>query len=102
MMMSELSLSRPSSSVPWGFTLSGGLDQALTIKVGCVLHDSGEQHFQKNNFPRLFLVVAETAGLRTRDFLWKVNGVEVFNKSHADCVKMIKAGGEQSLTLTVS
>ena len=33
----ELSLSRHSSSVPWGFTLSGGQDQALTIKVGCVL-----------------------------------------------------------------
>ena len=73
----ELSLSRPSTSLPWGFTLSGGLDQALTVKVGCVLQDS----------------VAETAGLRTRDFIWKVNGVEVFNKSHSDCVKMIKAGG---------
>ena len=33
----ELSLSRHSSSVPWGFTLAGGQDQALTIKVGCVL-----------------------------------------------------------------
>ena len=37
--------------------------------------------------------VAETCGLRTRDFIWKVNDAEVFNKSHAECVKMIKAGG---------
>ena len=44
--------------------------------------------------------MAETCGLRTRDFIWKVNDVEVFNKSHAECVKMIKAGGN-SLRLTV-
>ena len=37
--------------------------------------------------------VAETCGLRTRDFIWKVNDAEVFNKSHSECVKMIKAGG---------
>ena len=37
--------------------------------------------------------VAETCGLRTRDFIWKVNDVEVFNKSHAECVKMIKVSG---------
>ena len=109
----ELSLSRHSSAVPWGFTLSGGQDQALTIKVGCVLqvrllthftlHTS---HFTHNISFKCNLncqeSVAETCGLRTRDFIWKVNDVEVFNKSHADCVKMIKAGGEQSLTLTVS
>ena len=42
----ELSLSRHSGSVPWGFTLSGGQDQALTIKVGCVL--------QVRNYNQLF------------------------------------------------
>ena len=131
----ELSLSRHSSSVPWGFTLSGGQDQALTIKVGCVLqvsiltnitssithhiahhitHNITSHHtshlitshhtsrrasyfsFKCNLNCALQICqesVAETCGLRTRDFIWKVNDVEVFNKSHAECVKMIKAGG---------
>ena len=30
---SELTLTRHSSAVPWGFTLSGGRDQGLTVKV---------------------------------------------------------------------
>ena len=31
--MSDLTLTRHSSAVPWGFTLSGGRDQGLTVKV---------------------------------------------------------------------
>ena len=78
----DLTLTRHSSTVPWGFTLSGGKDQGLTVKVfslkddalwllsckvGCVLHES----------------VADNGGLRTRDFIWKISGDEVRGvKSH--------------------
>ena len=57
---------------------------------------SGQNHITSSSFNCNILrqeSVAETCGLRTRDFIWKVNDVEVFNKSHAECVKMIKAGG---------
>ena len=99
----ELSLSRHSGSVPWGFTLAGGQDQALTIKVGCVLqvrnsvnsslNHSITNHKSHSNYHICQESVAETCGLRTRDFIWKVNDAEVFNKSHSECVKMIKASG---------
>ena len=32
-LIAELTLTRHSSAVPWGFTLSGGRDQGLTLKV---------------------------------------------------------------------
>ena len=33
---------------------------------------------------------AETAGLKTCDYIWQINGKEVFEMSHNDCVKEVK------------
>ena len=35
--VSDLTLTRHSSAVPWGFTLSGGRDQGLTVKVVIII-----------------------------------------------------------------
>ena len=80
----EVILTRHSSAVPWGFTLAGGKDQGLTLKVGCVLVES----------------VAEMCGLRSRDFIWKIGSKEVFDETHAECVKLIKSAGDR-LVLTI-
>jgi len=80
----DLSLTRLSSTVPWGFTLAGGRDQGITLKVGCVLQDS----------------VADSCGLRSKDYIWKIGAEEVFGRTHAECVKMIKNCGN-SIQLTV-
>ena len=74
----EVILSRHSSTLPWGFTLSGGKDQGLTVKVGCVLEES----------------IAERCGLRARDFIWTIAGKEVFEETHAGCVNLIKKASD--------
>ena len=33
---------------------------------------------------------AEKAGLKTCDYIWQINGKEVFEMSHNDCVKEVK------------
>ena len=48
--------------------------QALTVKVGRVKAYSA----------------AETAGLKTCDYIWQINGKEVFEMSHNECVKEVK------------
>merc|ERR1711953_1421518 len=67
---------------PWGFKIMGGKDQSLTVKVGAVKPYS----------------VAEKAGLKGWDYVWQINGKEVFELSHDDCVAEIKNSGT-SLTL---
>ena len=79
-----VTLSRHTSSLPWGFTLSGGKDQGLTLKVGCVLDES----------------IAERSGLRARDFIWTIGDKEVFDETHAGCVKLVKNAGDR-LVLSV-
>ena len=79
-----VTLSRHTSSLPWGFTLSGGKDQGLTLKVGCVLDES----------------IAERSGLRARDFIWTIGDKEVFDETHAGCVKLVKSAGDR-LVLSV-
>ena len=79
--------------MPWGFTLSGGKDQGITVKVGCVL-----QVGLLNNFVFFYTdfledSVADSCGLKTKDYVWKVSGVEVFGKTHAECVRMIRNSG---------
>ena len=66
------------------------------MQVGCVLQDS----------------VADNCGLRTRDYLWKVAGVEVrnsdcdmsphlgnrgqvFDKTHSQCVALMRQCGDR-------
>ena len=80
----EVILSRHAGTLPWGFTLSGGKDQGLTVKVGCVLEES----------------IAERCGLRARDFIWTIAGKEVFEETHAGCVNLIKIAGDM-LVLSV-
>ena len=81
--MISVSLSRASGQ-PWGFVIMGGKDQALTVKLGRV----------KPYSP------AEAAGLQEWDYVFDINGKEVFEMSHNEIVGMIKNAGT-SLTLTV-
>ena len=82
--MMEIVLTRVSCSQSWGFTLSGGADQGLLLKVGCVLEDS----------------VAERSGLRSRDLIRTINGKEVYSETHAACVTLVKNAGTR-LVLSV-
>ena len=75
-------LQRGSTKEPWGFKIIGGKDQSLTVKVGNVKPYSN----------------AEKAGLKTMDYIWQINGKEVFELGHNDCVAEIKNAGT-SLTL---
>jgi len=78
----NMTLQRGSTKEPWGFKIMGGKDQSLTVKVGAVKPYS----------------VAEKAGLKGWDYVWQINGKEVFELSHNDCVAEIKNSGT-SLTL---
>jgi len=70
-------LQRTNISVPWGFSLAGGIDQGLTHKIGTIREES----------------IADEAGLKKMDFLWKVNGVTVFGLTHGACVKLLRESG---------
>jgi len=78
----HLTLERSSPNEPWGFKIIGGKDQALTVKVGNVKPYS----------------VAEKAGLNVMDYIWQINGKEVFEMPHNQCVNEIKNSGTK-LTL---
>jgi len=70
-------IDRPNTSVPWGFVIIGGKDQSLTVKIGKV----------KPYSP------AENAGLKSHDYLHMINGKEVFEMTHNQCVDLIKNSG---------
>ena len=70
-------IERPNSNTPWGFIIIGGKDQSLTVKVGKV----------KPYSP------AEKSGLRPFDYIWTINGKEVFEMNHNQCVDEIKNSG---------
>lgn len=76
--MFQVTLHRPTSSVPWGFCVVGGKDQALTFKIGNV----------KKSTP------ASRAGLMKMDYLIAVNDRPVFLMDHLDCVREIKSSGQ--------
>lgn len=80
--MINVTVERAGTNQPWGFIIIGGKDQSLTVKVGKV----------KPYSP------AEKAGLRTFDYIWTINGKEVFEMSHQECVNEIKNSGS-TLTL---
>merc|ERR1712055_874057 len=73
-----------SQGKPWGFVIVGGKDQALTVKLGRV----------KPYSP------AEKAGLKEWDYVWSINGQEVFEMTHNQIVSLIKGAGT-SLDLVV-
>lgn len=75
--MINLTLERSATNINWGFVLIGGKDQNLTVKVGKVRPFSP----------------AETAGLKTFDYIWTINGKEVFEMDHGACVEEIKKSG---------
>jgi len=75
--MLNVTIERSGSNQPWGFIIIGGKDQSLTVKVGKV----------KPYSP------AEVAGLRPFDYIWTINGKEVFEMSHQKCVEEIKNSG---------
>ena len=64
---------------PWGFSLAGGRDKGLSLKVGSVQEDSP----------------AERAGLRTKDFLWRVGPREVLADDQATVASLIRASATE-------
>ena len=79
----NVTIERPNTNVPWGFVIIGGKDQSLTVKVGKV----------KPYSP------AENAGLKALDYIYTINGTEIFEMTHAQVVELIKKSGN-SLTLS--
>jgi len=80
----HLTLERSSPNEPWGFKIIGGKDQSLTVKVGNVKPYS----------------VAEKAGLNVMDYIWQINGKEVFEMPHNTCVNEIKNSGTKLVLAT--
>jgi len=80
----HLTLERNSTNEPWGFKIIGGKDQALTVKVGNVKPYSH----------------AEKYGLNVMDYIWQINGKEVFEMSHNECVNEIKNSGTKLVLAT--
>jgi len=80
----SVNIERPNTNVSWGFVIVGGKDQSLTIKCGKV----------KPYSP------AEKAGLKPLDYIWQINGREVFELSHKECVEAVKQSGN-TLTLSI-
>jgi len=80
--MLNVMVERSGTKEPWGFIIIGGKDQSLTVKVGKV----------KPYSP------ADKAGLKPFDYIWTINGKEVFELSHQQCVNEIKNSGN-SLSL---
>jgi len=62
---------------PWGLVIVGGKDQALTCKLGRIKAYSA----------------AEAAGLKEWDYVWSINGQEVFEMSHNQICSLIKSAG---------
>lgn len=62
---------------PWGLVIVGGKDQALTVKLGRIKAYSA----------------AEAAGLKEWDYVWNINGQEVFDMSHNQICSLIKNAG---------
>merc|ERR1712214_178487 len=79
----NVTIERPNTNVPWGFVIIGGKDQSLTVKVGKV----------KPYSP------AENAGLKALDYIYTINGTEIFEMSHGQVVELIKKSGN-GLTLS--
>merc|ERR1739844_722119 len=72
-----IEMERDSLQQKWGFTVQGGKDVSLTAKIASVKRFSP----------------ADRAGLEKMDYVWTVNGKEVFNMTQPQITKEI--GGSQ-------
>jgi len=77
-----INMERDNMQQKWGFTVQGGADLALTAKIASVKRFSP----------------ADRAGLEKMDYVWTVNGKEVFNMTQPDITKEILSSG---LTMVV-
>lgn len=77
-------LTRSNVGVSWGFRLSGGQDEGISLKFSKVALESPSGR----------------AGLLPKDLIVEVQGVEVLDRSHDEVVKMIK-GSSLELRLMV-
>lgn len=75
-------MERDNTSQKWGFTVQGGADLSLTAKIASVKRFSP----------------ADRAGLEKMDYVWTVNGKEVFNMTQPEITKEIL---QSNLKMTV-
>merc|ERR1711981_1002938 len=77
-------MERDSLQQKWGFTVQGGKDVSLTAKIASVKRFSP----------------ADRAGLEKMDYVWTVNGKEVFNMTQPEITKEI-VGSQLKMVLQV-
>jgi len=79
-----INLERDTLQQKWGFTVQGGADVSLTAKISSVKRFSP----------------ADRAGLEKMDYVWTVNGKEVFNMTQPEITKEI-VNSQLSLVLQI-
>merc|ERR1711879_557330 len=79
-----IEMERDSLQQKWGFTVQGGKDVSLTAKIASVKRFSP----------------ADRAGLEKMDYVWTVNGKEVFNMTQPEITKEI-VGSQLKMVLQV-
>merc|ERR1711970_388869 len=79
-----IEMERDSLQQKWGFTVQGGKDVSLTAKIASVKRFSP----------------ADRAGLEKMDYVWTVNGKEVFNMTQPQITKEI-VGSQLKMVLQV-
>ena len=83
---------------PWGMVIVGGKDQALTVKLGRIKVTIIITLVSDFDFSYLLQYLqayspAEHAGLKEWDYIWSINGQEVFEMSHNQICGIIKSAG---------
>ena len=83
---------------PWGMVIVGGKDQALTVKLGRIKVTIIITLVSVLDFSHLLQYLqayspAEHAGLKEWDYIWSINGQEVFEMSHNQICGIIKSAG---------
>jgi len=73
----KIEVERDNAQQKWGITIQGGADLALTAKVATVKRFSP----------------ADRAGLEKMDYVWTINGKEVFNMSQPQITQEIQNSG---------
>jgi len=83
--MITIEMERDTLQQKWGFTVQGGKDVSLTAKIASVKRFSP----------------CDRAGLEKMDYIWTVNGKEVFNMSQPEITKEI-VGSPLKMVLQVT
>ena len=97
---------------PWGLRIGGGVNRGkvlvlekvfLCLSMQCsIYHSFNSFHChlfdihvitRSSDFQIIFNSVAYEAGLKQRDYLYEINGVNVLEMSHDECTKLIKSAG---------